>query len=335
MSDVLSAVMSQYDDNSKAAKKKVKITDEERLKRYFSANLPKNKNDGQKVFRILPPKNGKSPFVEVWLHEIKMEEDWKKLYCPKKNKTGECPLCDIEHEASKGTEKADKDLASSYRARKFYVVKGIDRDKEEDGPKFWRFRHNSKKQGTLDKIIPVFSNKGDITNAENGRDLIITLGKDENGYSKVTSIMPEDAGPLSQDKELAQSWIEEGNTWEDVYSKSSFEYLEIVAQGGVPYWDKEAEKYISKTEWEAKNTNDTHIESMNDDGETTVVIGGKKEQPKEDEKKTPIENKTVTTPPAKTAPKTAPKVATKPAPAKEEVDEANDDADVEMSDLPF
>jgi hypothetical protein len=66
----------------------------------------------------------------------------------------------------------DKVLARSYRAKKFYIVKVIDRENEQDGPKFWRFKHNYKGDGALDKIIPIIRSKGDITDVQEGRDLI-------------------------------------------------------------------------------------------------------------------------------------------------------------------
>jgi len=333
MSDVINAVMAQYDANTKPANKKAKVSDEERLKRYFSTQLPKNKESGQKTFRILPPKNGKSPFVEVWFHEIKVGSDWVKLYCPNKNKTGDCPLCEIEKSLRGTGKKEDKDIASQYSARKFYIVKGIDRDHEEDGPKFWRFRHNYKKQGTLDKFVPVFSAKGDITDVEKGRDIILALGRDDSGYTKVTTIMPEDPGPLHEDPELVELWVNNEMTWEDVYAKKSYEYLDIVAQGEIPYWDKDEEKFITKTEWELKNNNDVTVETMDDDGQSTATIGGrKKEQTKSElaeEEKTVVKSTTTKT-------KASAKVPVKPAVKKAEiVDEDNDESDVEMDDLPF
>ena len=59
----------------------------------------------------------------------------------------------------------------------FYIVKVIDRDNEQDGVKFWRFKHNYKQEGVLDKILPIWKAKGDVTDAEKGRDLIIELTK--------------------------------------------------------------------------------------------------------------------------------------------------------------
>ncbi len=47
----------------------------------------------------------------------------------------------------------------------------------KDGVKFWRFKHNYKNEGVLDKIIPIWRAKGDITDPEKGRDLIIELAK--------------------------------------------------------------------------------------------------------------------------------------------------------------
>lgn len=326
MNDVLNAVMAQYDTNTKSANQKTKVSEEERLKKYFSTTLAKNVQTGQKVFRILPPKNGKSPFDEVWFHEIKVGEDWVKLYCPKKNKTGDCPLCDVEKTLMDTGKKEDKDIASQYRSRKFYIVKGIDREFEKDGPKFWRFRHNFQKQGTLDKIIPVFSAKGDITNAEKGRDLILALGKDDKNYTKVQAIMPEDAGPLSTDANLAKLWLEDPTTWEDVYAKKPYEYLDLVAQGEIPYWDKDTSTFISKTEWESKNNNGVSVETMDDDGATTAIIGGKKETPKNEAR-----TETNTSTPASS---TQSNVRLKTA-LVNQADEDNEDSDVDMVDLPF
>ena len=41
--------------------------------------------------------------------------------------------------------------------------------------KFWRFKHNWKGNGPIDKIIPIWRNKGDVTDINEGRDLILIL----------------------------------------------------------------------------------------------------------------------------------------------------------------
>lgn len=321
MSDVLNAVMNQYDTNNRSSNKKNKLSEEDRLKRYFSTQLKKNEKTGQRMFRILPPKAGKSPFDEVWFHEVKLDDKWQKLYCPKKNKTGECPLCEVEQSLLATGSKEDKDVSYQYKAKKFYIVKGIDRDLEEDGPKFWRFRHNYKKEGTLDKIVPVFSTKGDITQVDKGRDLIISLGKNDDGYTKVTSIMYEDAGPLSESPEQMEQWLEDEMVWQDVYAIKTYDYLDIVAQGEIPYYDKDQEKYITKTEFEAKNSNGVSVSIVNDDGEKTKIGGAAVN--KDEQVKTEGETKTKKV------------IVTKTKPEIEPEDENNEESDEELTDLPF
>jgi len=241
------AVLAQYEKNKNAASSN-KVSQEDRLKKYFTTLLPKGARSGEKRIRILPTKDGSSPFAESYFHEIQVDGNWVKLYDPKQEGK-RSPLNEVYEGLMMTGVEADKVLARQYRARKFYIVKVIDRENEQDGVKFWRFKHNSKGEGVLDKIFPLFKNKGDITDLEKGRDLIITLGltKAGNGreYTTITSIIPEDQSPLHVDKETAQSWVNDELTWSDVYSKKPEEYLEMIAKGEVPKWDSETKKWVS------------------------------------------------------------------------------------------
>ena len=241
------AVLAQYEKNKNAASSN-KVSQEDRLKKYFTTLLPKGARSGEKRIRILPTKDGSSPFAEAYFHEIQVDGNWVKLYDPKQEGK-RSPLNEVYEGLMMTGIEADKVLARQYRARKFYIVKVIDRENEQDGVKFWRFKHNSKGEGVLDKIFPLFKNKGDITDLDKGRDLIITLGltKAGNGreYTTITSIIPEDQSPLHADKEMGKSWVNDELTWSDVYSKKPEEYLEMIAKGEVPKWDSETKKWIS------------------------------------------------------------------------------------------
>lgn len=243
------AVLAQYEKNKSAASSN-KVSQEDRLKKYFTTVLPKGARSGEKRIRILPTKDGSSPFVEVYFHEVQVDGDWVKLYDPKQEGK-RSPLNEVYEGLMMTGVEADKVLARQYRARKFYIVKVIDRENEQDGVKFWRFKHNSKGEGVLDKIFPLFKNKGDITDLKTGRDLIITLGltKAGNGreYTTITSIIPEDQTPLHTDKEISKSWVNDELTWSDVYSKKPEEYLEMIAKGEVPKWDSESKKWVSNS----------------------------------------------------------------------------------------
>jgi hypothetical protein len=129
----------------------------------------------------------------------------------------------------------------------FYIVKVIDRDAEQDGVKFWRFKHNYKKEGILDKIIPIWRAKGDVTDPQKGRDLILELTKSKtnNGsyYTVIQAVMYDDPQPISDNEDTLKSWVEDELTWADVYSKKPVEYLEAIARGETPRWDSDAGKY--------------------------------------------------------------------------------------------
>lgn len=248
----LNAVLQQYEKNNKAASgNSNKIPQEERLQKYFAPILPKGVTSGEKKIRILPTPNGESPFVEVFFHEVLVDGNWLKLYDPKQEGK-RSPLNEVYDALMMSGLESDKTLARDYRSRKFFIVKVIDRENESHGVKFWRFKNNYKNEGVFDKLLPLFKNKGDITDINQGRDLIITLGVTKSGngkdYTTITSIIPDDATPLHTDSVISNSWVIDELTWEDVYSKKPEEYLEMVAKGEVPKWDSVNKKFVSSSD---------------------------------------------------------------------------------------
>jgi hypothetical protein len=248
------AVLAQYEKNKNAASSNAnKVSSEDRLKKYFTTVLPKGSKGEERRIRILPTKDGSSPFTEVYFHEVQVDGKWVKLYDPQQEGK-RSPLNEVKDALYATGVEADRELARNYRSRKFYIVKVIDRDNEADGVKFWRFKHNAKQDGILDKIIPVWQKKGDITNPETGRDLTLFLSLTKSGtgkeYTAINSIMPEDASPLNVDADLANSWVNDELTWSDVYSKKPEEYLDMVARGEVPRWDSDSKKFVSDSKSE-------------------------------------------------------------------------------------
>ena len=114
--------------------------------------------------------------------------------------------------------------------------------------KLKRFKHNWRGDGPIDKIIPIWKNKGDITNPEEGRDLILVLqavplpgGRGE--YTTVSAVMYEDPGKLSENEATSKEWLSNELIWKDVYSQKPVEYLEAISKGVDPVWDSELKKY--------------------------------------------------------------------------------------------
>jgi hypothetical protein len=245
------AVLAQYEKNKNATSGNAnRVSQEDRMKKYFTTVLPKGSKGEDRRIRILPTPDGSSPFKEVYFHEVQVDGNWVKLYDPKQEGK-RSPLNEVHEGLMMTGVESDKELARQYRSRKFYIVKVIDRDHEQDGPKFWRFKHNAKGDGVLDKIFPIFKNKGDITDPQKGRDLIISLTLTKSGtgkeYTSINSVIPEDIGFLHEDQNVIKTWLEDELTWSDVYSKKGEDYLEMVAKGEVPRWDNDSKKWVSNS----------------------------------------------------------------------------------------
>jgi hypothetical protein len=272
----LDAVLAQYEKNTTPTGGASGMSQDERLKKYFTTVLQKNEKTGQRRVRILPTTDGSSPFKEVWYHELQVNGQWTKLYDPGKNDGERSPLNEVYEELMSSGKATDKELARQYRSRKFYVVKVIERENEEDGVKFWRFKDNYKQEGILDKIIPIWRQKGDITDPEKGRDLIVELTKAKTPagkeYTITQTIMYDDPAPLHVDKQTAQTWLDDELTWNDVYAKKPVEYLEAVASGETPVWDSELKKYVYGDEQEINLGGNSKSKSVATDPQDSMEV---------------------------------------------------------------
>ena len=263
----LDAVLAQYEKNKSVGTSKPQMTSEERMKQYLSIMLPKGAKSGEKRIRIVPTTDGTSPFKEVFFHNIQIQGRWTKLYDPGKGSDGKpsgerSPLNEVEEALRLAGDAQSKELARSYRSQKFYIVKVIDRDNEEDGVKFWRFKHNWRGDGPIDKIIPIMAKKGDVTDRNEGRDLTLMLqsvplpgGRGE--YTTVSTVMYDDPAPMHSDDETMDKWVNDERTWRDVYSQKPVEYLEAIAKGLDPVWDSELKKYTYDDPDAVKKTSNT------------------------------------------------------------------------------
>ena len=267
----LDAILSQYEKNTEKTSK-TKISNEDRLKKYFTEKLQKGDKSATRTFRILPGKDGNSPFVEAYFFEKQVNGKYEKIYCNKLNDGEYCPLSEAREALLMEGSKKAKEMAKEYSPRKFYVVKGIDRDNEDHGVKFWRFKHNYTGNGVMDKLMPLFKLKGDITDAREGRDIVITTTRNDKGWSVVTSIMCDDVSILTEDSTKANEWFNNTETYKDVYSRKPVEYLEIVAKNMTPIWDSELSKYVAEEEKEENETAslEEEINFLRDEPTSTV-----------------------------------------------------------------
>ena len=144
-------------------------------------------------------------------------------------------------EAEKLIDDKNKKIYSASKkieAKKFFMIKGIDRGKEKEGIKFWRFKYRYDQHGVADKLIPTLSNWTDASgfhfaNVDNGIDINIgvvenTIPGSNYTYKDVSSIntSPIGATPLHHDPAIAKAWISDPLTWRDVYKPMKFSFMD-------------------------------------------------------------------------------------------------------------
>ena len=248
-------MMDQYKNAGETTKSSNKID----LKNYFGTYLPEGVESITKLVRIIADADGNSPFTEIYGHSIQIEGKWRTFICPKHEDDSPCPFCEAKAALYQTGLDSDKKLAGKYYARKMFVCKVIDREKPEEGPKFWRFNHNHNKDGIHDDIMAITENvKADISDVQTGRDLTIRIKKGSNKLS--IRIDAGEPSPLSADATQANAWVSDERTWRDVYNVKPYDYLALIVRNETPVWDKENEKFIAK-DTEATNEEVSQIAS--------------------------------------------------------------------------
>lgn len=249
-SPVVEAILAQYEKgNEKKSTSNAKKSFD--LKNYFTTFLPEGVKDGSKTVRILPGIDGGTPFVPVFVHSKMIKGKSEKFLCPNKHLDKDCPFCEVKAELYSTKQESDRLVANTLNTKDMYVVRVIDRDHEEEGIKFWRISVDCFKQ-----LIGIIKVRGDISDLESGRDIILNLGKVSKGngkpYTEIISMIDCDSAPAFETKEQYNTYSEDKRTWNDVYSVKPYGYLEIIVKGGEPVWSKEKECYVDKSESQPK-----------------------------------------------------------------------------------
>ena len=268
-------VKNQYEEEQKTfTPKKTQFNE----KNYLQARLGDNETTKTLTIRLLPfsPEGG-SPFKKVFMHTVKVNKEvsssgWKTFVCPTHNmKNGssmgdKCPFCETSAKArelkskslDEPTKKKYGDIEFLNKVKEMWIVRCIERDHEEDGVKFWLFNSSKKKDGVYDKIMNLANRRAasaakkgnvySIFDLNNGLDLDITLTKTTDGKTTIQVLDAGSPSPLTEDYDLGMKWIEDEKKWYDVYTVKSYDYMTIIAMGGVPIFNKELNKYVDKDE---------------------------------------------------------------------------------------
>ena len=259
-------------------------------KNYLNVRLDKEKGETKKEITIrLLPINIETgyPFVKAHFHTIRVNKaifntEWKSYVCLSQNKDIDherfgtrCPLCELNYQAYKLSEKetdpakkkALQELSCGYKSNEVVIVRCIERGKEDEGVKFWKFNLRDDKADPYNQIMDLFNyrreksrEKGEelenILDIYNGRDLILTIKSTEKSKNtNITIRLDEDITPLTNDEELLKEWIYDKKTWQDVFPPKDYDYITLVTENKYPWFDNENKKWIDREEFNNRKKN--------------------------------------------------------------------------------
>lgn len=255
------------------------------VKNYLNTKLAKGETEKTLTIRLLPMdlKTG-SPFAKVYIHRVRVpqemvnpgEKPYKSYICLSKNtdidheKFGhKCPYCEMNRAAYKESTQTDdvnkkkmlQKLSLSNLAQEAVIVRCIERGKEDEGVKFWRFTIRNDKTDPYNQILKLYNLRKEAAEKKNktenildiyeGRDLNVTITAE--GTSAPTIVDDSDRSPLSEDEEKMKQWIFDPKKWQDVFTCKPYDYLNIVSQMMVPWYDKSKGCWVSKDEYESEH----------------------------------------------------------------------------------
>lgn len=269
-------------DGQKTEKKKASAFD---AKNYLNTRLSDGETEKTITIRLLPMDlNTGSPFVVVHTHNVKVpqslvkngEKPYKTYICLAKNsdidhdKFGyKCPFCEINKQAyNESTKETDplkvknlQEISIANLSRESIICRCIERGKEDEGVKFWKFNIRNDKTDPYNQILNLVNlrkaaaeKKGKVENIldiYNGRDLTITITE---GITSAPTIVDDiDRSPLSENEEEMQKWIYDEKKWTDVFTCKPYEYLSLVSQMKTPWFDRANNIWVDKDEFNEKN----------------------------------------------------------------------------------
>lgn len=183
----------------------------------------------------------------------------------------DCPMCALsikayeesKMETNEVLKKQYIDISKSHQSVKTYIVRLIERTKEGEGVKFWKFNHSYTGKGIYDSLIKQYSHsmvndKINIFDLVNGCDLTLTIGLNQNNKSVVSNniMVARSLTPIGSEQKIKE-WVNDEKVWYDVFTPKTSEYCSILLTGEVPIFDKNRNKYVGsntyKKEEEERN----------------------------------------------------------------------------------
>lgn len=281
------------------------------VKNYLNVKLKNGEAEKTLTIRLLPMdlKTG-NPFQKVYVHNVRVPKElvnpgdspYKSYICLSKNtdinhdKFGHnCPYCELNRAAYLESTKTNDPVAkkelqkvsTDSLAKEAIICRCIERGKEDEGVKFWKFNVRFDKTDPYNQILNLYKmrkenaeKKGkteNILDIYNGKDLNVTITAE--GTSAPTIIDDSDRSPLSDNEELMKEWIYDKKTWQDVFTCKPYDYLNLVAQMKVPWFDRTQNMWIDKADYDARQKKKSDNAEAEINEATTAVMNMANTQP--------------------------------------------------------
>ena len=172
--------------------------------------------DGEQVIRIVPTEDG-DPFKEYWFHYNLGENPG--FLSPKKNFGERCPLDNYIRELYKQGDEESIKMAKSLSARQRFFAPVVVRGEENQGVRLWGCGKMADQELLNLVLNPDY---GDITDVNEGTDLVIKYGKPPGAQFPQTNITPRrKASPLSENDNTIKDYLDGVPDFMSVFDRKS------------------------------------------------------------------------------------------------------------------
>lgn len=253
-------------------------------KNYLDTRPENGKTEKKVTIRILPMNlDTGNPFARVHFHNVQVPQEiagdgrkpYKSYLCLDERKNpdidhskygGKCPFCEINKKAYEKSlevtdpveKKAWQEISLHNHSNEAVIIRCIERGHEEDGVKFWKFNLRNDKKDPYHVLMDLYNQRkkegeenGEAVNIfdiYNGYDLTVT-------FTAGTPIPPptimdaKNSSPLSKDEEQMRAWIFDEKKWQDVFTPKDYNYLSLISEMRVPWFDKTKNMWVDKEDY--------------------------------------------------------------------------------------
>ena len=172
-------------------------------------------DDGETIIRIVPTSDG-DPFKEYWFHYNLGNNPG--FLSPKKNFGEDDPLNDFVRQLyNEGSDESIK-MAKNLSARQRFFSPVIVRGEEEKGVRLWGYGKTAYKELLSLVLNPEY---GDITDVDQGTDLVINYGKPPGAQFPQTTIVPRrKSSGLTESADTSASMLDSIPDFDEVFESA-------------------------------------------------------------------------------------------------------------------